>query len=85
MHKGSLTRCPAPRPGLPGHRSLAYAHMNGMAFSPDGRLLASCGGAKTVKLWDPATGERRRTLTGHTGFQGCSQGKHRTRHEWIME
>ena len=38
-----------------------------MAFSPDGRLLATASYDETVRLWDPATGERRRTLTGHTG------------------
>ena len=38
-----------------------------VAFSPDGRLLASCGVDRTVRLWDPATGEHLHTLTGHKG------------------
>src|SRR5581483_997993 len=38
-----------------------------IAFSPDGRFLASGGVEGTVKLWDLATGEERATLTRHTG------------------
>ena len=37
-----------------------------MAFSPDGRLLATASRDDTARLWDPATGEHLRTLTGHT-------------------
>jgi CHAT domain/WD domain, G-beta repeat len=48
--------------GRPGW-SLGY--VRGVAFSPDGALLASA--EKAVRLWDAATGAPVRTLTGHRG------------------
>ena len=37
-----------------------------MAFSPDGKRLASASGIGTVKVWDAATGQETLTLKGHT-------------------
>lgn len=45
----------------------------GLAFSPDGKLLASCSGGsqtisdQTVRVWDLATGRERRRFEGHRG------------------
>ena len=42
------------------------AWVNAVAFSPDGRLLASGGADSTVKFWGTENGLQLRTLSGHT-------------------
>lgn len=41
--------------------------VNHLAYSPDGKLLASASRDWTVRLWDPATGQQLKLLTGHPG------------------
>ncbi len=51
------------RATLPGHGTGVY----GLAFSPDGKLLASGSDDSSIKIWDTATAKEIRTLTGHQG------------------
>jgi WD40 repeat protein len=41
--------------------------VSSVAFSPDGKTLASASGDQTVKLWDIATRKELATLSGHSG------------------
>jgi len=47
---------------LTGHSGQVYS----LAYSPDGRYLASGSSDKTIKIWETATGTELRTLTGHS-------------------
>ncbi|KAK3375735.1 HET-R [Lasiosphaeria ovina] len=48
---------------LEGH----LGSVSSVAFSADGQRLASGSGDKTIKLWEPASGQCLQTLQGHRG------------------
>ncbi|KAM0147384.1 hypothetical protein ACHAPG_010625 [Botrytis cinerea] len=49
---------------LEGHCS----SVSSVAFSQDGKIVASGSGDKTIRLWDTATGKSLQTLEGHSGY-----------------
>jgi WD40 repeat protein/serine/threonine protein kinase/tetratricopeptide (TPR) repeat protein len=51
---------------LAGHSGVVF----GVAFSPDGRQVATCGDDHTVRLWDARRGAERAVLRGHPGWVG---------------
>jgi WD40 repeat protein len=60
--------CHADLNALSGHEGSVSA----VAFSPDGKTLASASWDKTAKLWDVATGRELRALAGHSGSVWCA-------------
>src|SRR5690348_14307302 len=57
---------PKLRATLRGHTNRVVS----VAYSPDGKTLASASYDGTLKLWDVTTGKERATLKGHTGCVG---------------
>src|SRR5438093_309591 len=49
---------------LRGHKGI----INRIAWSPDGRVLASGSFDHAIRLWDVQTGQALRTLKGHSGW-----------------
>lgn len=49
------------------HVSIPTGHnyIRALAYSPDGRLLASCGSDGDVRVWETASGHERRRYVGH--------------------
>jgi len=64
-YNDNLSHLPLPRvANLEGHLSVVYC----VAFSPDGKRLATGSRDSTAKIWDLESGKAIRTLKGHTSF-----------------
>ena len=56
---------PESRRTFKGHTDTVYS-VYSVAFSPDGKTLASGSFDKSIKLWNMASGKNTATLKGHT-------------------
>jgi WD40 repeat protein len=67
FHEGDFSQSMEVRAVLRGHTD----EVRCIAFSPDGRILASGSGDKTVRFWDLAEGHLLKTLEGHRAAVNC--------------
>ena len=57
-------------PSKAGNTGAAYA-LTGVAFTPDGRFVATVGADSTVRIWDVEGKTESRSLLGHTDWVTC--------------
>ncbi|MEP0855965.1 serine/threonine-protein kinase [Trichocoleus sp. DQ-U1] len=63
-----LKGCKGAQPCSPTRTIFAHKdYVNSVAFSPDGQTLASGSRDKTIKLWNPQTGELKSPISNHSG------------------
>jgi RNA polymerase sigma factor (sigma-70 family) len=66
----ALAESPLPAGALARLGTSRFRHaqiVSSVAFSPDGKVLATGSHMGTVRFWDPATGKELRVLTAHDG------------------
>jgi RNA polymerase sigma factor (sigma-70 family) len=65
---------PLPEGGLARIGTLRFRHghtVSAIAFSPDGKTLATASWDREVRLWERATGKLLKIMTGHAGWVTC--------------
>ena len=60
-----------PAPVLPAGTLAHAGPVTAVAFSPDGKLIASAGWDRAIHLWDSSTRKHDRSLSGHTSAVRC--------------